>query len=342
MVTAGEVMHPSLIERLAPVVLKRNVSPIEESDFLPYIRAVHDAMASGISLHGAKTNSDPAVAVRAVGLKLMYYQVPGLTGKIRNHTALSNLVQYAARENVVIVHLYRLNLLERYISLEAIKQTNLTYHDSGLPTNFSFGSGVDAKIELDVRAASRFVKTQIRTSSKLQQYLDEQCATNGITCLTVAFEHLTGRTAETERYFARLRQAVGISSVCGTKQLGLSTAHRLQQSIRVSWTPCANRVSNWAAIAKNTFFRGSIWLKMCTNNNQIPSGWHTIWDDMSQNDANMLHLQLLFLLKVELSASYRYRERGTVANTPRPHALLIKKIIRRRRHRRPIEQSRVV
>lgn len=342
MVTAGEVMHSSLIERLAPVVLQRNVSSIGGPDFLRYIQAVHDAMASGTSLYGAKTNSNPAIAVRAVGLKLMYHQVPGLTGKVTDQAALSNLVQYAAQEQVVIIHLYRLNLLERYISLEAIKQTNLAYHlDSGLPSNFSFGgSGVDAKIELDVRAASQFVKAQIRSSSKLQQYLDEQCATNGLTCLTVAFEHLTGRKAETERYFAKLRQAVGISSVCGTKQKGPSAAHRSQQSIRMSWIPCANRVSNWAAIAENDFFDGSIWLKMCNNNNQIPSSWHTIWDDASQNDANMLHLQLAFLLKAELSALHRYKELGIVANTPRPRDRTIQKKIRRRQHRH--RESRVV
>lgn len=234
-ITKGEVLHKFYVSKFSPDLLQKNASVVRDKDeMIRYVRGLHEAMASNRSSS-------------AVGFKIMYHQLPKDGGR-------RALLEYASEDDVVIIHLYRLNVLERYISLEAIRQTNMSYHSKGAPTHFSFGE--TAKVSIDVASATRFVESQVKKVSGVQKFLDEQCAELGVTCKSFALEHLF----ENDASFAGLRNDLGLANC----RLNVTASALLMKKLEREWRPCSERVSNWRDVLRNEFFQNSaVFLKMC-------------------------------------------------------------------------------
>lgn len=208
----------------------------------------------------------------------------GEKGMMRNVT-IKGLLKYAALSKVVVIHLHRLNHLERHISLELIRTSNLSYHDEvGAPTHYSFGDGQHRKITIDLRSALFFVRAQLRQNQHLQHFLDKYCTKFGVTCHTVAYEHLLSDAAP--GYFAALRAAVGVD------QCRPRPASYARTDEKGTWVPCAERVLNWSELVDSREFRMSLWLAMCQNGNRIPKWFLDLVDRQvdAHDDAPLLRL----------------------------------------------------
>eukprot|EP00635_Sarcinochrysidales_sp_CCMP3193_P000590 CAMPEP_0118890888 /NCGR_PEP_ID=MMETSP1166-20130328/1142_1 /TAXON_ID=1104430 /ORGANISM="Chrysoreinhardia sp, Strain CCMP3193" /LENGTH=554 /DNA_ID=CAMNT_0006829519 /DNA_START=217 /DNA_END=1881 /DNA_ORIENTATION=- len=155
-VTSGEIMHPAVLAKWSERVLGKRVrGTVKHAEYLRYLHGFYELLGRGegwrgeFEEHSSLEDSSVLPDVRAVGFKLMYTQLPrlgpgapvGAGGMMRNVT-LKGFLKYAAANNVVVIHLTRLNHLERLISLEAIRRSNLSYHvtGSGAPTRYSHRS----------------------------------------------------------------------------------------------------------------------------------------------------------------------------------------------------------
>ncbi|KAJ1451496.1 hypothetical protein M885DRAFT_529521 [Pelagophyceae sp. CCMP2097] len=279
MVTDGEVLHPAAMKKRSPSLLGKVVTDPSFADYIKYVKGTFERLKRGLGWRGevaAEVWSDGEAAVfeefspvRAVGFKLMYSQLPSNgpgapvadSGMMRNVT-LKAFLKYCAVSDIAIIHLHRLNHLERFISLSTIKgnDTNATYHDAGgLPTATSRRSnGATPKLRLDANAAELFVRVQLRQNRHLQHFLDVYCQKFNATCHTVAYEHLVGPTAED--YFAAVRRKIGVEA-CTEK----ASANGPSQ-----WLPCAERVENWDQVSRYKGLAGSVCVEMCSNGNIIP------------------------------------------------------------------------
>lgn len=280
-VTSGEIMHPRTLRELSPTILGKRVETCKHAEYLRYMRGVYDTLARGKGWWGEAETSEPQGTVRAVGFKLMYAQLPQMgpgapvsdQGMMRNVT-LKGLLKWAAEANVVVIHLLRLNHLERHISLQSIRTANLSYHVKGAPTLYSFGKAV-SMVQLDVNEAFQFARSQLKQNRNLQHFLDSYCLKFGVSCRTVAFEHLIGD----DTYFAELRKALGIVH-CKSASLSSETP---------SWVPCSDRVRNWHEFEASTQFSHSVWLDMCRNGDRIPA-WLEAMAPPQGDDARLLRL----------------------------------------------------
>ena len=296
-VTSGEIMHPAVVSKWSERVLgKRVEKSFEHADYLKYIGSVYESLASGEGWRGEfeehSTTEDAKILprVRAVGFKLMYAQLPRTgpgapvadAGAMRDVT-LKGFLKYAATHGVVIIHLTRLNHLERLISLEAIRNSNLTYHIKGQPTRYShrdnnFKERRLSGIFLNVTKAHAFVRSQLKQNQDLQFFLDRYCEKFGASCETVAYEHLIGKNSTF--YFDALRRAVGLDN-CEIS---------LKKDQKTTWVPCAQRIANFDELAKSHQFNRSAWLHMCQHENTIPQWLED--KNTAKDDAGLLRIHI--------------------------------------------------
>ena len=75
--------------------------------------------------------------VRGAGFKVLYPQLPKRGFGVDSQSALKGFLKYAAASRVTLVHLVRLSQLERFMSLESIRQGQIQYHDGDLPSSHS-------------------------------------------------------------------------------------------------------------------------------------------------------------------------------------------------------------
>lgn len=326
MMTWGEVMHPNMIRRLSPALLGKVLDePPKHADYLRYVRGVYNSLAlgEGKSLLSQESTFVEGADLQAVGFKLMYTQLPqsgpgapvGDRGMMRNVT-LKGLLKYAALSKVVVIHLHRLNHLERLISLESIKASNLTYHDNGAPTRYSFGGAPPKKqkVTLNITSALMFARVQLRQNRHLQQFLDTYCTKFGAECHTVAYENLLSENLA-PKYFAALRAAVGLKKCQPAKP----------KVDRGAWVPCAERVQNWDEVESSRHLRSSLWLHMCKNENKIPKWLMDMTPESSSSrdgellpDANLLRLDPAAFERGAMMANDKRRRPPQTPTAPPP------------------------
>ena len=75
--------------------------------------------------------------VRGAGFKVLYPQLPKRGFGVDSQSALKGFLKYAAASRVTLVHLVRLSQLERFLSLESIRQGQIQYHDGDMPSSHS-------------------------------------------------------------------------------------------------------------------------------------------------------------------------------------------------------------
>ena len=105
--------------------------------------------------------------------------------------------------------------------------------------------------------AAKYTKAQMNHNKHLQHFLDVYCGKFNTTCLTTAYEDLVGANAQAS--FETLRRAVGLTDCRAPKSAPES-----------AWIPCADRVENWDELLQQKGLKGSHWLEMCQNGNEVP------------------------------------------------------------------------
>jgi len=298
-VTAGEVLHPETLAEAAPRILGRAAeAPLRFVDYVRYVRGTFDELGAGRGWRGelAAAVGEPNLAaslrsfspVRAVGFKLMYAQLPlhgpgapvAESGMLRNVT-LKGFLKYAAQSKIAVVHLVRLNHLERFISLAAIDaDPAASYHaPDGAPTALSRSGAPASRVTVDVARALLFARAQARQNRHLQHFLDASCGKFGATCVTVAHEHLVGDGAPA--YFRAVRNAIGLGR-CARFDVDAAAPRGAGDDDDVAtlghggvddaseWVPCAARVANWGEVAASREFNGTLWRDLCEGRNAVP------------------------------------------------------------------------
>mmetsp|Transcript_23470 Transcript_23470/g.61280 ORF Transcript_23470/g.61280 Transcript_23470/m.61280 type:complete len:376 (+) Transcript_23470:123-1250(+) len=246
-VTTGEALHPLTVERLAPQLLGNDASaPLPLPDYTAYVRGVFEKLEQG----GWNESSQQYVSpVRGAGFKVLYPQLPKRGFGVDSQSALKGFLKYAAASRVTLVHLVRLSQLERFMSLESIRQGQIQYHDGDLPSSHSRSR--PTPLYIDPSKAYAWATKQAEQNEHLQLFFDRYCEKFGGTCLTVTYERLSSKNAIWA--FAELRLAIfGESVACAP---GASPPE---------WVPCSERVSNWPEVARR--FNGTLWLDLCLEN----------------------------------------------------------------------------
>ncbi|KAH8047457.1 hypothetical protein JL722_13086 [Aureococcus anophagefferens] len=271
-----------------PGVVTAGEAPLRFVDYVRYVRGTFDELGAGRGWRGelAAAVGEPNLAaslrsfspVRAVGFKLMYAQLPlhgpgapvAESGMLRNVT-LKGFLKYAAQSKIAVVHLVRLNHLERFISLAAIDaDPAASYHaPDGAPTALSRSGAPASRVTVDVAKALLFARAQARQNRHLQHFLDASCGKFGATCVTVAHEHLVGDGAPA--YFRAVRNAIGLGRCARRRRRGargagdddVATLGHGGVDDASEWVPCAARVANWGEVAASREFNGTLWRDLC-------------------------------------------------------------------------------
>ena len=187
--------------------------------------------------------------VRGAGFKVLYPQLPKRGFGVDSQSALKGFLKYAAASRVTLVHLVRLSQLERFMSLESIRQGQIQYHDGDMPSSHSRSR--PTPLYIDPSKAYAWATKQAEQNEHLQLFFDRYCEKFGGTCLTVTYERLSSKNAVWA--FAELRLAIfGESVACAPG------------AAPPAWVPCSERVSNWPEVAKR--FNGTLWLDLCLEN----------------------------------------------------------------------------
>ena len=249
-VSTGEALHPRTIERLSPQLLGHAAAaPLPLQDYTQYVRGVFQHLEKG----GWNESTRPLERVACAGFKVLYSQLPKRGFGVESQSALKGFLKYTTSSAITVVHLVRLSQLERFISLEVIRQGLAGYHaQNGLPTATS--RMANPLVEIDPGRALAFAQKQAAQNERVQLFLDRYCSKFGGNCLTMTHERLI---SDGIWAFAELRLAIfGGATACPP---GPPPA---------PWVPCNKRVANWAAVAQR--FNGTLWLDLCEKNT-IPS-----------------------------------------------------------------------
>ena len=159
------------MERLATQLLGNDASaPLPLPDYTAYVRGVFEKLEAG----GWNESSQPHVSpVRGAGFKVLYPQLPKRGFGVDSQSALKGFLKYAAASRVTLVHLVRLSQLERFMSLESIRQGQLQYHDGDLPSSHSRSR--PTPLYIDPSKAYAWATKQAEQNEHLQLFFDRYC-----------------------------------------------------------------------------------------------------------------------------------------------------------------------
>ena len=277
-VTAGEALHPESVQRYRSRT-GRNADPDASlAGYLAYVADVFEELGAGRGFRGdagATTSRAEAAAappVRAVGFKIMYHQLPRARGGapraapgrgLLGNVSAAGLLDWCAANGVVVVHLARVNQLERYISLRSIEEHGLDYHAAdGAPTAYSTAAARPGdptreppkRVRLDPALAFAFAKTQQTQNDAVRRLVSRACAARPAgSCAFVDYE----AALRSDAPFRALRVS-----------LGLGDADVPVAARRV--VACRARVSNWHEVSTSIQLERTVWVRLCANRNVLP------------------------------------------------------------------------
>ncbi|KAH8074331.1 hypothetical protein JL721_1886 [Aureococcus anophagefferens] len=180
----------------------------------------------------------------------MYAQLPlhgpgapvAESGMLRNVT-LKGFFKYAAQSKIAVVHLVRLNHLERFISLAAIDADPAARGRTGTSSTFWTRPAASS-----ARPASPWPTST--SSATARRPTSGPCATPS-----------ASGAARASIDAAAPRRGGGDVATLGHGGVDAS-----------EWVPCAARVANWGEVAASREFNGTLWRDLCEGRNAVARG----------------------------------------------------------------------
>ena len=289
-VTAGEALHPDGVAKFRARTGSRTDPRDGLGSYLRYLKEAFDELGAGAGWRGdagRATAAGDGGPVRAVGFKIMYHQLPptspedpaiapGARGLLGNVSAAA-VLDFCERNDILVVHLERVNQLERYISIRTIEDHGLGYHSlDGAPTECVAGrpsepsekkkpnsqflsrfSGRESRasdpdkappvrVRLDPAAAFFFAKTQLKQAGAVARYVER----SSVKSAYLEYERCVAGDAD----FAKVRALLGLGGIA------VETTER-------HVVACRARVANWHEIATSSLLERTVWVRLCATRN---------------------------------------------------------------------------